>query len=140
MTQFKDCISEGLCFQILNMQFCLSPCHKKPRLIKWSNLQKPLLQQTPPRQAAAVPLPFDFAFPIPTERHQPTRRCDSICSLLICLTTCLLPLAGTLPMSTLPSPPPRLDIGTQSHLCPSLSQASTARAKWQEAYVEKKRN
>lgn len=46
MTQFKDHVSEGLCFQILNMQFCLFPCHGKPRLMKWSNLWKLFLQRT----------------------------------------------------------------------------------------------
>ena len=68
MTQFKDRVSEGLCFQILNMQFCLFPCHEKPRLMKWSNLWKLFLQRTL-RQGSAVLLSFNLAFPAPTERQ-----------------------------------------------------------------------
>lgn len=134
MIQFKDRVSEGLCFHFLNMQFCLFPCHEKPRLMKWSNLWKLFLQRTL-RQGSAVLLSFNLAFPAPTERHQPTHGFSSICSFLICLITCPFPLAGTLPTSILLINP-RLGIGTLNHFCPSLSQASTARPKQQEANVE----
>lgn len=55
----------------------------------------------PLRQGSTVLLPFNLAFPAPTDRHQPTHGLSSICSFLICLTTCPFPLAGTLPTSTL---------------------------------------
>lgn len=93
MTQFKDCISEELCFQSLYTQLCLSPWHRKSRFHKQSDLQRLCLLWTPPpRQVPMVPF-FFFHLAISTleECDQPTCRHVCICSFLLCPTTCSFP-------------------------------------------------
>lgn len=86
------------------------------------NLQKLLLLQTQ-RQVSTMHLPFNLAFPAPTEASQPTCRCHSMCPFLLHPTTCPSPTGWPSARAQLPT---ALCLWHIRHLCPSLSQSSAA--------------
>ena len=139
MTQFRDHVSEGLWFQILNMQICLFPCHENPRLMKWSNLCQSFLQPT--LEAGINSVTF-FQLGIPCPHREASAHPWAQFHLFFSHLSDHLPLStgwhpADIHTSHQPPPAPRhLGIGTLSHFCPSLFQTSTARPKWQEANVE----
>lgn len=124
MIQFKNCISEGSCFQIPYMQLCLSPCNRKPRFIKWSNLQKLLILWAPWDRCQKLHFLSTWHSPPPQSASSPPAGMVSFALFLCAPPHAAFPLAGILPEPTLPIT-----------LCPSPSAAQQDQW-WQEACVE----
>ena len=124
MIQFKNYISEGSCFQIPYMQLCLSPCNRKPRFIKWSNLQKLLILWAPWDRCQKLHFLSTWHSPPPQSASSPPAGVVSFALFLCAPPHAAFPLAGILPEPTLPIT-----------LCPSPSAAQQDQW-WQEACVE----
>lgn len=119
MTQFKDCISEELCFQSLYTQLCLSPWHRKSRFHKQSDLQRLCLLWTPPKTGANGAIFFFFTWQSLPSKNVISPPAGMFAFALFSSAPPLAPflLDGILPEPTLPIAPAS-GFCIMSHPCP----------------------